>query len=311
MSIFVYSHPSAAQHDPGPGHPEAPIRIKVIDQALDRLQLPGLHRLEAPQASREQIARVHPESYIDRVLSSVPASGHVRLDADTVMSPASGEAALRQSGAVCAAVDAVMAGETKRAFCAMRPPGHHAEPAHAMGFCLFNGIAVGALQARAVHGIERISIFDFDVHHGNGTQASFWDDAATQYLSTHQMPLYPGTGARTERGAHGNIINRPCRPGTGSFAWRELVEDEILPSIDAFAPGMILLSAGFDAHVTDPLAQMELVEADFRWVTERCVELAERHCQGRLVSVLEGGYNPPALAASVVEHLRGMALGAA
>lgn len=310
MSVFVYSHKSAHQHDPGPGHPEGPVRIEYIMAALDEEPVKGLKQLEAPQASRAQIAACHPERYIDRVLTNVPAEGYVRLDGDTVMSPASGEAALRQSGGVCAAVDAVITDQTKRAFSCMRPPGHHAEPEQAMGFCLFNGIAVGAMHARHAHGCQRVAVFDFDVHHGNGTQAMFWDDPDALYLSTHQMPLYPGTGAASERGAHRNIVNIPCPPGTGSLPWRRDVEKQILPAIEAFAPSLILISAGFDAHVTDPLAQMELDEEDFAWVTERLVEQAESLCAGRLVSVLEGGYNPPALAASTVAHLTAMAKGA-
>ena len=284
--------------------------MKYIMEALDQEPVGGVLHKEAPPASREQIMACHPGRYIDRVLDNVPTEGYVRLDGDTVMSPASGEAALRQSGGVCAGVDAVMAGETKRAFSCMRPPGHHAEPEQAMGFCLFNGVAVGAMHARHAHGQQKVAVFDFDVHHGNGTQAMFWDDPDALYLSTHQMPLYPGTGAVSERGAHRNIVNVPCDPGTGSVPWRQKVERTILPAIEAFAPDIILLSAGFDAHLTDPLAQMELEEDDFAWVTERTIELADKFCDGRLISVLEGGYNPPALAASVVAHLKAMAKGA-
>ena len=282
--------------------------MKAIEAGLKEADLPGLERLEAPTATVEQLTRVHPQRHVERILSNVPDQGYVRLDADTVMSPASDVAALRAAGGVCAAVDAVMTGRALRAFSCMRPPGHHAEPETPMGFCLFNSVAVGAMQARAVHGAGRVAIFDFDVHHGNGTQAMFWDDPETLYLSTHQMPLYPGTGYRAETGAHGNIVNRPCPPGTGSTAWRRIVETEILPDIDAFAPDLLMISAGFDAHRADPLAQMELVEPDFRWVCERLVELAEKHGEGRLVSTLEGGYDPPALAASVVAHLQGMSL---
>lgn len=308
MSIIVFSHDSAHDHDPGPGHPEAPVRMRTIMAALDEEPVPGVSHREAPPATRAQIASVHPERYIDRILSNVPDDGYVRIDGDTVMSPASGDAALRQSGGVCAAVDAVMTDDSLRAFSCMRPPGHHAEPEQAMGFCLFNGIAVGAMHARNAHDTHRVAVFDFDVHHGNGTQAMFWSDPDALYLSTHQMPLYPGTGAVTERGAHRNIVNVPCSPGTGSKPWRQMVEKQILPAIDGFVPDLLLISAGFDAHATDQLAQMQLVEDDFFWVTERLVEAAERHCGGRLVSVLEGGYNPPALAASVIAHLEAMSL---
>ena len=308
MTITVVGHPAAEVHDPGPGHPEAPVRMRVIEAALARDPVPGLVRKEAPKASREQLERAHVPDHVDLVFTAEPESGRVGLDGDTIMSPGSLEAGLRSAGGACAAVDAVVGGEALRAFSCMRPPGHHAEADRAMGFCLFNSIAIAALHARHVHGLGRIAIFDFDVHHGNGTQAIFWNDPETLYLSTHQMPLYPGTGARTETGVRGNIVNRPCAPGTGSAAWRKLVEAEILPRIDAFAPDLVMASAGFDAHMRDPLAQMELVEADYRWVGERLVEIAERHASGRVVSVLEGGYDPPALAASVTAHLEGLSL---
>ena len=216
----------------------------------------------------------------------------------------SGEAALRAAGAACAAVDAVMAGPVRHAFCAMRPPGHHAEAMEAMGFCVFNNVAVGALQARAAHGLSRLAIFDFDVHHGNGTQAIFWDDPDTLYVSTHQSPLYPGTGHLHERGIKGNILNRPLPPGTGSEAWRRVVERDVLPAIDHWRPQLVFISAGFDAHMDDPLASMALVEDDFAWVTRELCGIAGRHAEGRVVSVLEGGYDAAALARSVVAHLQ-------
>ena len=228
--------------------------------------LVGVERREPPRASREQLERVHTGRYVAAVLDAVPESGHVRLDPDTVMSPGSGEAALRTAGAAVAAVDAVIGGEADNAFCALRPPGHHAETERAMGFCLFNSVAIGARQALEVHGLERVSIFDFDVHHGNGTQHSFEREPRVQYLSTHQWPLYPGTGAREETGV-GNIVNRPLPAGTGSREWRRVVEGDILAAIDAFAPELIMISAGFDAHRADPLAMLELVEDDYGWVT--------------------------------------------
>ena len=307
MSLLFYTHEVALRHDAGPGHPESPVRLQAILRAVDEAAIPGLHRREAPEATLEQIQRVHPARYTSRMLEAVPESGYVRVDADTVLNPFSGEAALRAAGAACAAVDAVMAGEAPRAFSAMRPPGHHAEAMEAMGFCIFNNVAVGAMQARAVHQLSRLAIFDFDVHHGNGTQNSFYDDPDTLYLSTHQSPLYPGTGLASERGIKGNILNRPLPPGTGGPTWRRVVERDILPAIDAWRPQLLFISAGFDAHADDPLASMALVEDDFAWVTRELCALAERHCGGRVVSVLEGGYDPSALARSTVAHLQVMA----
>ncbi len=304
MSVLFYTHPVAMQHDAGPGHPESPLRIKAILKAVDEASIAGLERLEAPLATLEQVQRVHPERYTSRMLSSVPKQGYVRVDSDTVLCPHTGEAALRAAGGACAAVDAVMAGPVRHAFCAMRPPGHHAEAMEAMGFCVFNNVAVAAMQARAAHHLSRIAIFDFDVHHGNGTQAIFWDDPDTLYVSTHQAPLYPGTGLASERGIKGNILNRPLPPGSGSAAWRMVVEHDVLPTIGRWRPELILISAGFDAHADDPLASMALVEEDFAWVTRELCVLADRHAQGRIVSLLEGGYDPPALARSVVAHLQ-------
>ena len=309
MTTLLYTHPSSLEHDTGPGHPESPARIRAILAMLERDErkgaLIGVERREPPRATRDQLERVHTSRFVEAILSAVPKEGHLRVDPDTVMSPGSGEAALRAAGAACAAVDAVIGGEAKNAFCAMRPPGHHAEPERAMGFCLFNNVAAGARQALAVHGLERVSIFDFDVHHGNGTQAVFEDDPRVQYLSTHQWPLYPGTGARAETGV-GNIVNRPLPAGTGSREWRSVVEADILSAIDAFAPQLVMVSAGFDAHRSDPLAMLELVEDDYGWVTRELVGLADRHASGRLVSVLEGGYDLTALAASCLAHLDGL-----
>jgi acetoin utilization deacetylase AcuC-like enzyme len=309
MTTLLYMHPSSLEHDTGPGHPESPARIRAIMATLEREErkgaLVGVERREPPRASRAQLERVHTGRYIDGVLNAEPASGHVRLDPDTVMSPGSGEAALRAAGAAVAAVDALIGGEADNAFCALRPPGHHAEAERAMGFCLFNSIAMGARQALDVHGLGSVSIFDFDVHHGNGTQHSFEREPRVQYLSTHQWPLYPGTGARGETGV-GNIVNRPLPAGTGSRDWRRVVEADILPAIDAFAPALIMVSAGFDAHRADPLAMLELGEDDYAWVTARLVELARKHCGGRVVSVLEGGYDLSALANSALAHLNAL-----
>ena len=306
MTTLLYMHPSSLEHDTGPGHPESAARIRAIMTILEREErkgaLIGVERRDPPRATREQLERVHSGRYVDAVLGAVPESGHVRLDPDTVVSPGSDEAALRAAGAAVAAVDAVIGGEGDNAFCALRPPGHHAETEGAMGFCLFNSVAIGARQALDVHGIERVSIFDFDVHHGNGTQHTFEREPQVQYLSTHQWPLYPGTGARDETGV-GNIVNRPLPAGTGSREWRGVVEADILPAIDAFAPALIMISAGFDAHSADPLAMLELGEDDYGWVTAGLVELARKHAAGRVVSVLEGGYDLTALANSALAHL--------
>jgi acetoin utilization deacetylase AcuC-like enzyme len=309
MTTLLYTHPSSLEHDTGPGHPESIARMRAIMAALERAEpkgaLVGVERRAPPQATRAQLERVHTARYVDAVLRAEPASGHVRLDPDTVMSPGSGEAALRAAGAAVAAVDAVIGGEAANAFCALRPPGHHAEAERAMGFCLFNSVAVGARQALDAHGIASVSIFDFDVHHGNGTQHSFEREPRVQYLSTHQWPLYPGTGARDETGI-GNIVNRPLPAGTASREWRRVVEADILPAIDAFAPALIMVSAGFDAHRADPLAMLELVEDDYGWVTAQLVALARKHSADRVVSVLEGGYDLSALANSTLAHLNAL-----
>jgi acetoin utilization deacetylase AcuC-like enzyme len=282
--------------------------MAILEREERKGALTGVERREPPRATREQLERVHSDRYVEAVLGAVPASGHIRLDPDTVMSPGSGEAAMRTAGAAVAAVDAVIGGEGDNAFCALRPPGHHAEAERAMGFCLFNGVAVGALQALDVHGLERVSIFDFDVHHGNGTQHTFEREPRAQYLSTHQWPLYPGTGARDETGV-GNIVNRPLPAGTGSREWRRVVEADILPAIERFDPELIMISAGFDAHRADPLAMLELEEDDYRWVTLRLVELARASAGSRVVSVLEGGYDLSALANSALAHLNALSEG--
>ena len=246
-----------------------------------------------------------PQSYIDQVIATAPATGRVQLDADTAMNPSTLEAAQRAVGAACAAVDAVMGGDAKTAFCAVRPPGHHAEPERSMGFCIFNSVAIAAQHARAAHGLSRVAVVDFDVHHGNGTQAAFWDDADLFYGSTHQMPLYPGTGAASETGA-GNIHNFPLPPGAAGLAFRDACSDGLLPALEAFQPELLLLSAGFDAHENDPLAQLRLETSDYVWISEELLALAGRHCQGRLVSSLEGGYDLGALAAATAAHVRAL-----
>jgi acetoin utilization deacetylase AcuC-like enzyme len=305
MTTLLYTHPACLDHDPGRHHPESPARLRAVLAALEDPEFSDLERCEAPEVALEDLLRVHPEPHIRRVLGAVPRSGHVGIDADTILSPASGAAALRAAGAVCAAVDAVVAGQADNAFCAVRPPGHHAEPQRAMGFCLFNNAAVGALRARRVHGIERVAVVDFDVHHGNGTQAAFDSDESLFYGSTHQYPLYPGTGAASETGL-GNIVNVPLRPMSGSSQFRVGVSQRILPALDAFRPELVVISAGFDAHKRDPLAQLLLDEADYTWVTEKLLEIADRHAAGRIIATLEGGYDLVALGASVAAHIRAL-----
>jgi len=308
MTTLLFTHPACLEHDPGRHHPEGPARLRAVLDALAGPEFARLERREAPEAALEDLVRVHPRPHVERLLRAVPKSGHIGIDADTVLSPASGEAALRAAGAVVAAVDAVVKREANNVFCAVRPPGHHAEPERAMGFCLFNNIAVGALRARAVHKLHRIAVVDFDVHHGNGTQAAFAADDGLFYASTHQSPLYPGTGSMSETGV-GNIVNVPLRPMSGSGQFRAGMRERVLPALAAFRPELMLISAGFDAHKSDPLAQLLLDEEDYSWITDRLMEVADRHAGGRLVSALEGGYDLPALGASVAAHIRVMMSG--
>jgi acetoin utilization deacetylase AcuC-like enzyme len=303
MTTLFFTHPSCFDHDPGRHHPESPARLRAVLDALSDPEFTRLERREAPEATLEDLLRVHSRPHVERLLHAVPKSGHVGIDADTVLSPASGAAALHAAGAVVAAVDAVVAGEADNAFCAVRPPGHHAEPARAMGFCLFNNIAVGALRAHAVHQLQRIAVIDFDVHHGNGTQAAFEADDGLFYASTHQSPFYPGTGSASETGV-GNVVNVPLRPMSGSSQFRTAMIERILPAVDTFRPELVMISAGFDAHRSDPLAQLMLDEEDYAWITEKLIEIAYRHAGGRLVSALEGGYDLPALGASTAAHIR-------
>jgi acetoin utilization deacetylase AcuC-like enzyme len=302
MTTLLVTHHACLAHDAGRHHPESPARLQAVLDALEAPEFAGLARREAPAVALDDLARAHSPEFVNEIMSLIPASGHDAVDADTIVCPHSGEAALRAAGAVVAAVDAVIAGEAKNAFCAVRPPGHHAERSRAMGFCLFNNVAVGALRARAVHRLDRVAVIDFDVHHGNGTQDIFWNDPRLFYGSTHQSPLYPGTGARSERGA-GNIVNAPLRPGAGSAEFRQAMNEFILPALEAFRPDLVMISAGFDAHRDDPLANLNFDEADFRWATEELCALAARHCRGRVVSALEGGYELRALAASAAAHV--------
>jgi acetoin utilization deacetylase AcuC-like enzyme len=299
--VLLYTHPACLAHDPGKGHPESPARLRAVLDALDDPRFAGLVRRDAPRATRAQLVRVHAESLIATVFAAAPSAGHAQLDADTAMSPDSLEAALRAAGAACAAVDALIDREDTRAFCAVRPPGHHATRDTAMGFCLFNSIAIGATQALA-RGIERVAIVDFDVHHGNGTQDIFWNEPRVLYASTHQSPLYPGTGARTETGV-GNIVNAPLPPGAGSAEFRSAFAAAIAPALRDFRPQLVMISAGFDAHRLDPLASLEFSADDYAWVTRELAQIARTHAQDRIVSSLEGGYSLTALRESTAAHV--------
>jgi len=309
MPTALITHPACIAHDPGSYHPECPDRLRAVLAALETPQFADLLREAAPLATAEQLTRVHPANYVDAILSIRPAEGElVQLDADTAMGAGSAEAALRAAGAAVAGVDAVMEGWARTAFAAVRPPGHHAEPARPMGFCLFSNAAVAAMHARARWGIRRVAVVDFDVHHGNGTQAMFAADADLFYASSHQHPCYPGTGEASERGAADNVVNAPLRPGSDGAAFRAAWEGTILPALDRFAPGMLIVSAGFDAHKADPLAQLRLETEDYAWVTRELLRIAAMHCEGRMVSVLEGGYDLDALAASAAAHVRTLML---
>ena len=307
MTTALITHAACLEHDPGPYHPESPDRLRVVLQALEAPEFVPLSREEAPRATKEQLARVHPAEMIDAILAVRPEEGDtVNIDADTVMSAGSAEAALRAAGAAVRAVDLVMRGTVLRAFAAVRPPGHHAEPTRPMGFCLFNNAAVAALHARAEHGLKRVAVVDFDVHHGNGTQALFSGDPDLFYASSHQSPFYPGTGEAWERGIANNIVNVPLRARDSSPAFRDAWAGTIIPELEAFAPELLIISAGFDAHRADPLAQLRLETEDYAWITEALLEVARKHCGGRVVSVLEGGYDLEALAACAAIHVRGL-----
>ncbi len=306
MAIPVYTHATCLDHEPGTGHPESPSRLKAVLRALEDPACAKTERIEAPLATREQLVRVHAPAMIDALVAASPAHGQVFLDADTAMSAHSLEAALRAAGAACAAVDAVFGDSHTRAFCAVRPPGHHATHDTAMGFCLFNNIAIAAAHALATRAIERIAIVDFDVHHGNGTADIFASDARVMYASTHQSPLYPGSGGVSQRGV-GNLVHVPLASGAGSSEFREAFVSRILPELERFAPQLVLISAGFDAHRLDPLANLNLDSEDYAWVTAELVAIAERHAEGRLVSTLEGGYSLTALYESTIAHINSLA----
>ncbi len=300
MSTIIIHHDDCLRHDPPPGHPESVQRLHAVMGGLEDLK--QIQKLPAPLATPEQVARVHPAEYWAMLRENEPDEGRVMLDADTFVNPGSIEASLRASGGLCFAIDQVLLGQALRAFCAVRPPGHHAEPELAMGFCLLNNVAVGAMHALQHPGISRVAIVDFDVHHGNGTQAVFEQNPDVMFVSSHQQPLYPGTGNIDETGC-GNILNLPLAPGDGSKEFRKAWHTLGLPAVHSFAPDLVLVSAGFDAHVRDPLAQLELEDDDYRWITGEICDLASDCCAGRVVSILEGGYDMQALASASRAHV--------
>ncbi len=301
-SLFI-THPSSLAHDMGPGHPEQPDRLRAIERALQGGRFDKLARISAPSASREALLRVHPASYLDLLEQAAPKQGLTPLDPDTAMCPKTLEAALFAAGGATQAVDEVMSGAADTAFVAMRPPGHHAGRSTPMGFCFFNNVAIAARHARAVHGAERVAIVDIDVHHGNGTQEIFWADKDVMFCSSHQAPFYPGTGMRDETGEYGNIVNAPLLAGSTGDTFQEAYADVIFPRLKDFGPDLILISAGFDAHERDPLGGLKLTEQDFGEITKRLMDFADRRCGGRLVSLLEGGYDLEALGQSVAAHV--------
>jgi acetoin utilization deacetylase AcuC-like enzyme len=309
MATLFITHPACLNHLTPPGHPERPDRLRAIERVFEREQFQGLVRAEAPTAEFDTIALCHPMDYVTALRDASPTSGLVQIDADTSMSPGSFEAALRAAGGGIYAVDEVMAGRVANAFVATRPPGHHTETARPMGFCLFNNAAIAARYAQKRYGIDRAAVVDFDVHHGNGSQDIFWSDKTVMYCSTHQMPLYPGTGARGERGEHDTVVNAPLSPGDGGAKFREAFESVILPRLRDFRAELIVISAGFDAHQRDPLANLNLVEADFAWATQKIMEVAQASANSRVVSMLEGGYDLEGLSHSAAAHVSALMQG--
>ena len=304
MSVALITHLACLEHDTGAWHPECPDRLRYVLRALEDEAFLPLLREQAPLATEAQLTRVHPADYVQAILAIHPEPGqHLPLDADTIMSAGSAEAALRAAGGAIMGVDAVMQGWARTAFVATRPPGHHAETRRPMGFCFFSNAAIAARHAQA-SGLGRVAVVDFDVRHGNGTQEIFYSDPSLFYGSSHQFPCYPGTGSAHERGVADNVVNAPLPPGSTGAAFRAAWLEKILPALDRFAPELLIVSAGFDAHKADPLAQLRLETEDFGWITTKLLELAEKHCSGRLVSVLEGGYDLDALAASAALHVR-------
>lgn len=304
MTTALITHGDCLGHVNPPGHPEQVDRLRRVLAALEGEEFAYLVRVAAPLAEDEQILRVHDPAYLADLIARDPLKGYSVVDGDTFLGPGSLLAARRGAGAVVLGVDMVLGGEVQNAFCAIRPPGHHAETALSMGFCFFGNVAIGALHALEAHGLSRVGIIDFDVHHGNGTQDLLWNEPRIFFGSSQQMPLFPGTGGSDEVGAHGQICNMPLPAGASGQVFRAGMLAKILPALDAFKPELILVSAGFDAHARDPLANLNLTEADFAWVTERLCDIADRHCAGRIVSTLEGGYDLAALSASAAAHVR-------
>ena len=303
MSTLLITHPAFLEHLTPLGHPERPDRLRAIERALEAEKFQTLARSQAPLASLETVALCHPMEYIVAVREAAPREGLIQLDADTAMSPGTFEAALRAAGGAIHAVDEVLTKKAANAFVAARPPGHHAETARPMGFCLFDNAAIAARYSQQRYGLASAAIVDFDVHHGNGSQEIFWADKTVMYCSTHQMPLFPGTGAVGETGEHNTIVNAPLRPGDGSAAFRAAFETRILPRLGEFRPELVIISAGFDAHMRDPLANINLAEADFIWATQKIMDLADGCAGGRIISLLEGGYDLQALGNSVAAHV--------
>jgi acetoin utilization deacetylase AcuC-like enzyme len=309
MPTLLITHPACLEHVTPLGHPERPDRLRAVERALGREEFQALTRVQAPMAALDTVALCHPMDYIVELRDATPKEGFVALDADTSMSPGTFEAALRAAGGAVLAVDEVVQQNARSAFVATRPPGHHAETARPMGFCLFDNAGIAARHAQQRHGIGRVAIVDFDVHHGNGSQEIFWGDKSVMYCSTHQMPLFPGTGAVIESGEHNTIVNAPLRPGDGRAVFRAAFDERILPRLAEFRPELMIISAGFDAHMRDPLASINLGEEDFAWVTQKLMDIADQHAGGRIVSVLEGGYDLQALGNSVAAHVTALMRG--
>ncbi|MBU6501749.1 MAG: histone deacetylase family protein [Burkholderiales bacterium] len=307
MTTLIYSHAACLEHRPGPGHPEAPERLTAVLQALRAPEFASLQWRDAPMGTREQVELIHTSSFVDTIAGLAPKEGFVTLDGgDTVMSPGSWEAVMRCVGAACAGVGAVVSGQADNVFCATRPCGHHAEPDQAMGFCIFNQAAIAAAYAQEVFGVPRVAVVDFDVHHGNGTQAAFFSRPTRFYASSHQAPFYPGTGAASETGTSGNIVNVPLPRGCDSAMFRHRIEAEMLPALRHWKPDFLVISAGFDAHRLDPLAGLNFDDADFYWITQELMKIAESACNGRVVSILEGGYSLDGLATGTAAHVRAL-----